>query len=69
MKRHGVGLHSEGLLMPPTRGHDLKRVRAGGLTAADRMPPTRGHDLKPLRPSSFTATPRMPPTRGHDLKP
>ena len=35
------------IMMPPTRGHDLKH--GGHILAAVHfpMPPTRGHDLKP----------------------
>ena len=34
--------------MPPTRGHDLKRVLSAGGLCSGAMPPTRGHDLKRL---------------------
>ena len=34
--------------MPPTRGHDLKRLSQIMPTSSIRMPPTRGHDLKLL---------------------
>ena len=56
------------VLMPPTRGHDLKLGRGSVSARSSLMPPTRGHDLKLLRTASPVNSPPMPPTRGHDLK-
>ena len=54
--------------MPPTRGHDLKRVANFCPLFSLRMPPTRGHDLKLLFVGGCIGIFGMPPTRGHDLK-
>ena len=54
--------------MPPTRGHDLKRIGIFGRLLSRKMPPTRGHDLKPYHQNRGKWFPGMPPTRGHDLK-
>ena len=39
------GAHAGGFLMPPTRGHDLKRCCSCSYWRICEMPPTRGHDL------------------------
>ena len=56
------------VLMPPTRGHDLKLSTSTMPGTAARMPPTRGHDLKLWTGAVAHQPTGMPPTRGHDLK-
>ena len=57
------------LLMPPTRGHDLKQALFFSFFLEFLMPPTRGHDLKLSGGKNVMICNGMPPTRGHDLKP
>ena len=56
MKPLPVCRYPQSWWMPPTRGHDLKRVSLSRAISRPKMPPTRGHDLKhtPTREAGLT---------------